>query len=317
MSNTPIQDAVRAYALSHVGAAYVMGATAQKCTPGMRRSLANGRSAEYAEAITANCPVLSGKKSTCDGCKYNGRLAFDCAQLSRYSAKAGGIELPSGSNSQWTKVNWGKRGEIAGMPMDVVCFVYHEKAGKMSHVGVYLGDGMVADARGHAYGVKHQPVTDYPWTHYAIPAEIAQEARLDTDSHPVYGETARKTLRKGSKGADVVYLQQLLNAAGCTPQIEADGIFGSATQAAVMAYQVGHGLSVDGVVGPMTWAALEGGNEPVQDDGAENAPEEAQPDAPPAWDALVKEMREVCGQMAALKDRLAALIEAADGMHKG
>lgn len=306
MSNTPIQDAVRAYALSHVGAAYVMGATAQKCTPGMRRSLANGRSAEYADAITANCPVLSGKKSTCDGCKYNGRLAFDCAQLSRYSAKAGSIELPSGSNSQWTKVAWGKRGEIAGMPMDVVCFVYHEKNGKMSHVGVYLGDGMVADARGHAYGVKHQHVTDYPWTHYAIPAEIAAEARLDTDSHPVYGEVALPTLRRGSKGADVVYLQEMLNCERIGTAINVDGIFGRDTEALVKTFQKDRGLTADGIVGPLTWAALE--YRDVQMD----APEEStpdEPDAPHAWDALVQEMRDVCGQMA-------ALIEAADGMHK-
>lgn len=257
MIEKPIQDAVRAYALEQIGAAYVMGATAQRCTPSMRRALANGRSSDYADQITGSCPVLSGRKSSCEGCGYAGRLAFDCAQLSKYAAKAGGIELPSGSNSQWTKVNWGKRGEIAGMPMDVVCFVYHEKAGKMSHVGVYLGDGTVADARGHADGVKHQPVTDYPWTHYAIPAEIASEAQLDAVIHPTYGQACRRTLRKGSKGEDVVYLQQLLNAKRDGAVIDEDGIFGSATQALVEAFQREHGLVVDGIVGPLTWAALE------------------------------------------------------------
>lgn len=315
MSKTPIQDAIRAYALSQVGAAYVMGATAQKCTPAMRMSLANGRSAEYADSITANCPVLSGRKSSCDGCKYDGRLAFDCAQLSKYAAKAGGIELPSGSNSQWTKVNWGIRGEIAAMPMDVVCFVYHFKpeTGKMSHVGVYLGDGTVADARGHAYGVKHQPVTDYPWTHYAIPAEIAAEAQLDAVSHPTYGQTCRRTMRKGSKGEDVVYLQQLLNAGRYGAEIDEDGIFGSATQALVEAFQLEHGLKVDGIVGPMTWSALEDNDD--TEDGQEEAPDTPQGD-PSAWDALVQEMREVASHAEALQQRMAALIEAADGMHK-
>ena len=142
------------------------------------------------------------------------------------------------------------------MPMDVVCFVYHVKDGRMSHVGVYLGNGTVADARGHAYGVKHQPVTDYPWTHYAIPEEIAAEAQLDTDSHPVYGETARKTLRMGSRGTDVVYLQQLLNAGRYGAEIDEDGIFGADTLAVVKYFQEYHGLTVDGIVGPMTWAAL-------------------------------------------------------------
>lgn len=315
MSNTPFQDCVREFALAQVGAAYVMGATAQKCTPGMRRSLAGGRSSDYADGIINNCQVLSGKKSTCDGCKYNGRLAFDCAQLSRFAAKAGGIELPSGSNSQWTKVAWGKRGEIAAMPMDVVCFVYHEKNGNMTHVGVYLGDGMVADARGHASGVLHSHVTSYPWTHYAIPAEIATEAQLATVSYPTYGDTCRPTLRKGSKGADVCYLQQLLNEHLYQREIEEDGVFGSATQDAVKEFQAANGLTADGVVGPLTWEALYGVNVPVQDDGAVDAPED-DPDESSAWDALAQEMRQACGQMAELQQRMAALIEAADEMNK-
>ena len=279
MSNTPIQDAIRAYALEQVGAAYVMGATAQPCTPGMRRALANGRSSAYADSIVSNCQVLSGEKSACDGCKYSGRLAFDCAQLSRFAAKAGGIELPSGSNSQWTKVTWGKKGEIADMPMDVVCCVFHEKAGKMIHVGVYLGDGMVADARGHADGVLHKHVTSYPWTHYAIPAEIAAEAQLDAVIHPTYGQVCRRTLRKGSKGEDVVYLQQLLNAESDGKEIDEDGIFGLATEARVEAFQLEHGLKVDGIVGPLTWSALEDNDD--TEDGQEEAPSE-EPSASPA-----------------------------------
>lgn len=314
MSGTPIQDAVRAYALEQVGAAYVMGATAQKCTPSMRRALANGRSSEYADKITGNCPVLSGRKSSCDGCKYEGKRAFDCAQLSKYAAKAGGIALPSGSNSQWTKVDWAVRGEIAGMPMDTVCFVYHVKDGRMSHVGVYLGDGTVADARGHAYGVLHMDVTSYPWTHYAVPKEIAQEVGLmDGETHDTYGDVCRSTLRRGSRGADVIDLQRLLNAAGCSPEIEEDGIFGAATEAVVKDFQAAHGLTADGVVGPMTWAALEG-IEDTQDEGAEDAAE-ASPDEPSAWDALVQEMRQAGGELRAMLDRLDALIEAADGMH--
>ncbi len=315
MSGTPIQDAVRAYALSQVGAAYVMGATSQKCTPSMRRALAAGRSSAYADMITANCPVLSGKQSSCDECKYQGRLAFDCAQLSKYAAKAGGITLPSGSNSQWSKVDWAVKGEIAGMPMDVVCFVYHVRDGRMSHVGVYLGDGTVADARGHAYGVLHMDVTSYPWTHYAVPKEIAQEVGLiDGETHDTYGDTCRQTLRKGSRGVEVSYLQQLLNDAGCSQEIEEDGIFGAMTEAVVKDFQAAHGLTSDGVVGPMTWAALEG-IEDTQDEGAEDAAE-ASPDEPSAWDALVQEMRQVRGELQARLDRLDALIEAADGMHK-
>jgi peptidoglycan hydrolase-like protein with peptidoglycan-binding domain len=59
----------------------------------------------------------------------------------------------------------------------------------------------------------------------------------------------RPTLRYGSRGNDVVYLQQRLG-------ITADGIFGNATQNAVLAFQRKNGLTSDGVVGQATWNAL-------------------------------------------------------------
>ena len=57
------------------------------------------------------------------------------------------------------------------------------------------------------------------------------------------------TIKKGSRGADVVTLQTKLG-------ITADGIFGNATETAVKAFQTAHGLVADGIVGAKTWAAL-------------------------------------------------------------
>jgi N-acetyl-anhydromuramyl-L-alanine amidase AmpD len=63
------------------------------------------------------------------------------------------------------------------------------------------------------------------------------------------------TLKLGSKGADVVTLQNRLNALGC-PCGAADGDFGPRTESAVKAFQKKKKLVQDGVVGPKTWAAL-------------------------------------------------------------
>ena len=63
-------------------------------------------------------------------------------------------------------------------------------------------------------------------------------------------QSGRPTLRRGSRGDDVKYLQSKLD-------ITADGIFGSQTEAAVIAFQRKSGLTADGIVGPKTWAALE------------------------------------------------------------
>lgn len=69
--------------------------------------------------------------------------------------------------------------------------------------------------------------------------------------------TTRATLRYGSRGADVTYLQQRLTAKGYGV-IVVDGIFGIKSLEAVKAFQTDYGLSVDGIVGAKTWAALEG-----------------------------------------------------------
>lgn len=66
---------------------------------------------------------------------------------------------------------------------------------------------------------------------------------------------AYPTLRQGSRGAYVQFLQQLLQ----SNQIDigsADGIFGERTLQGVRQYQTSRNLAVDGIVGPNTWNAI-------------------------------------------------------------
>lgn len=67
------------------------------------------------------------------------------------------------------------------------------------------------------------------------------------------------TLRKGSYGDGVKWLQWQLNSLGF-PCGEVDGDFGGKTYAAVVAFQKSKGLTVDGVVGPATRGAMTAGN---------------------------------------------------------
>ena len=60
---------------------------------------------------------------------------------------------------------------------------------------------------------------------------------------------APPTLGNGDRGSSVVTVQAMLD-------VDADGDFGPATERAVEAYQSAKGLSVDGLVGPSTWAQL-------------------------------------------------------------
>lgn len=66
-------------------------------------------------------------------------------------------------------------------------------------------------------------------------------------------------LRVGSQGANVVELQNLLNAKLTpSPNLKPDGIFGGQTKLAVRRFQQDHWLTPDGIAGPCTMNALRG-----------------------------------------------------------
>jgi peptidoglycan hydrolase-like protein with peptidoglycan-binding domain len=68
-------------------------------------------------------------------------------------------------------------------------------------------------------------------------------------------DTGEPTLRDGSKGVAVRGLQRILLSLGYDVE-EIDGRFGPKTESGVKKFQEASGLDVDGVVGPLTWAAL-------------------------------------------------------------
>lgn len=68
-----------------------------------------------------------------------------------------------------------------------------------------------------------------------------------------------KTIKSGSKGAEVKQLQKALNnvkGTGMDFCLVEDGIFGPRTEAAVRAFQRQAELTVDGICGPKTWSRL-------------------------------------------------------------
>lgn len=81
----------------------------------------------------------------------------------------------------------------------------------------------------------------------------AEASGASTASHtsglPEYPDTL---LTKGDNGQYVEMVQEQLGTA-------ADGIFGPATESAVVEFQQEQGLTVDGIVGPETWSALRAG----------------------------------------------------------
>jgi hypothetical protein len=86
-------------------------------------------------------------------------------------------------------------------------------------------------------------------------------ATTTTTTTPVTGGTITVTLpaagkmKPGDTSPEVKTLQEALSQLG-TAQLKADGIYGPLTQQAVTAFQQANGLTVDGIVGTQTAAAL-------------------------------------------------------------
>ncbi|MBR1471877.1 MAG: N-acetylmuramoyl-L-alanine amidase [Lachnospiraceae bacterium] len=91
--------------------------------------------------------------------------------------------------------------------------------------------------------------------HGSIAAEVNR--RLKGEVAPVQQtvmKAARPTIKRGAKGAGALLLQQNLNTFGCG--LAEDGSFGSASVAALKAWQGRYGLQVDGSYGPKSYAKM-------------------------------------------------------------
>ncbi|MGC4154544.1 MAG: peptidoglycan-binding domain-containing protein [Propionicimonas sp.] len=116
------------------------------------------------------------------------------------------------------------------------------------------------------------PVRRQPATASAEPSRLAQEANQRglgnratvalleqaPTQHASEPAPTRRMIRYGSSGADVSCAQQRLNLHGAAPPLATDGVFGPLTRQATLDYQRSHGLDVDAIVGPRTWASLDG-----------------------------------------------------------
>ncbi|GAB3750489.1 hypothetical protein GCM10027599_07850 [Yimella radicis] len=75
-----------------------------------------------------------------------------------------------------------------------------------------------------------------------------------TPSAHAFSQAAYPLLSQGNRGVDARAVQYLLQARGHS--LTADGVFGSGTRDAVVAFQRSTGLDADGKVGAKTWGAL-------------------------------------------------------------
>lgn len=257
---------VRKLAELCLGWPYVFASQGEMCTPKWRRNrIPYCRQQKYVDMIRDNCPVLSDSAVSCDGCKWDGVRCFDCRGFPRWLLEQVGVPLFGETvTTQWeTASNWAAKGtNIQDMPRGLICCVF-----RPGHTGMHVGGCVIRHCSGT---VKEESLPGVPkWERWAIPAGLYTTQELRKAGLTVDESKNIPTLRRSSQGDEVAELQALLNAKQGY-DLEVDGNFGKATEAAVRDFQAKHGLTADGIVGPKTWKAL--GVSSLPDSGNENPP---------------------------------------------
>ena len=135
------------------------------------------------------------------------------------------------------------------------------------------GDWWIVEARGVLHGVVRTRLFERRWNRWGWMTKYfdysAYEAEDGSDRPQEYGQ---RMLRRGCAGDDVRALQEDLIALGYNlGEHGSDGDFGPDTEDALKAFQLHHGLELDGIAGPETYGAL---FELFKESGEEQTPEE-------------------------------------------
>lgn len=119
------------------------------------------------ELWTAEKQAAATRKQTkMYGSRWVGHHVADCSGLIVYLCKKAGISVPHGSNSMWDK-GLSEKGEIAGKKLPDGALVFKLRDGDdYYHVGVYVGNGKVVEAKSTFSGVVESKLS--AWTHYGL-----------------------------------------------------------------------------------------------------------------------------------------------------
>ena len=239
------------YALAQVGKPYWYGTYGS----GASKSYYNAKKRQYPKYYNWNYDAaLEGVKvHDCIGL-IKGYLWCDSPQDNKPAYKSSEDMSASGMRRR-CKV----KGSISTIPDVPGLLVFSE-----GHIGVYVGGGMVVDARGHSKGVVHKPLNNHKWEEWGVCPLLTYDREVIPTEEKNTGGSGKvnitfSVLQKGAKGRQVKALQHLLLANGCAlPRYGADGSFGNETVEVVKQYQRNNKLTVDGSAGKQTLTHIYG-----------------------------------------------------------
>lgn len=231
----------KSYLVSMLGMMYVLGAQGHKFVDLLDRLT----SMEKDEIkLVQNVLTLLQKKLKA-GVDINTLLAFDCSGLGMYWLMKNGIfkydmtakEMYNSIPTKVKSLSSVKTGD----------FVFTDSLG---HVGYAIGDDMVIEARGTAWGVVMTDLYKREWTKAARP-----DWWVDLDEKPILRRELKLT-NPYMTGDDVKMAQTLLIEKGYNPGLT-DGIFGKNTEIASRNFKQDNGLKYEtGTIGKKTATLL-------------------------------------------------------------
>lgn len=216
------------FCIEKIGTPYVMGTNGKKFTQAMYNDLVRRNPGGWFSA--AKLP----KVKSCIG-----QITTDCHGLIEWFVReqsGQSYDTTADAAFQTAKI----KGSIKSIPEQPgICVRYS------GHVGIYIGGGYVVEARGFDYGVCITKLSGRPWTHWYKHSQV-----LYTDKQMPAPAKVSKTTSKYS----IIWLQLAFNRQIAAGHIKVyplivDGIYGSKTAAAVLAYWQHKGWSIAGKKG--------------------------------------------------------------------
>ena len=180
------QDEVKNYALAATDWIYVWGANGEPLTK------------EYAETL-----YEAYGSNTYDIDYYNNKLKEGEGLI---AADCSGFLYPlSGADNTADGYYRSclEKGDISTLPENEVCLVFKQNSGgNMYHVGIYLGDGTVAEMNSSKTNYKHWPLDGRGYTHWGKPLWIDYSVKEIVGRWTPYGENWYYTKSDGTKAKD-------------------------------------------------------------------------------------------------------------------
>ena len=180
----PLSPACFEVAMACEGMAYVYSAWGAECTKSERQKRYN---MTQVQNIISACQVLSGKKGTCDGCKwYPDRFrtrVWDCRGFVKWTIEqiTGFALYGDTCATQWGHAaNWCRKGQIGKdpIPEGVLVVLYIYKDDRWKHAGLYFNGATCECSSGVQYFEKMKANR---WTHWAVAAVFRNELKEAED----------------------------------------------------------------------------------------------------------------------------------------